>query len=244
MEGVFYSDENAARPFAESATEENTTGVKAIPDEGVPDGVYGCELIDPTASATLGLVPQWTWTVYVRWEGYGICHATQETLARAEEVAAPFVAKHVDGGGMSTDDMKKQIAAAIGASKMMKNQANRLKRRLEREYLAAIKKTADESERETKTDDEVDDSEAKVVITKWPPYAKWSVFDEAADEVGGMFARLKKGESRKGETAPPAATDSRLIVYQRSLDTLDSHNKTCGWLDDIMMDLFMRWSTR
>ena len=126
----------------------------------------------------------------------------------------------------------------------MKNQANRLKRRLEREYLAAIKKTADESERETKTDDEVDDSEAKVVITKWPPYAKWSVFDEAADEVGGMFARLKKGESRKGETAPPAATDSRLIVYQRSLDTLDSHNKTCGWLDDIMMDLFMRWSTR
>ena len=132
----------------------------------------------------------------MRWEGYGICHATQETLARAEEVAAPFVAKHVDGGGMSADDMRKQIAAAIGGSKMMKNQANRLKRRLEREYLAAMKKTEDED----------DESEAKVVITKWPPYAKWSEFDAAADEVGGMFARLKKGESRKGETAPPTTT--------------------------------------
>ena len=187
MEGVFYSDENAARPFAESETEENATGVKAVPDEGVPDGVYGCQLIDPTASGTLGLVPQWTWTVYVRWEGYGICHATQETLARAEEVAAPFVAKHVDGGGMSADDMRKQIAAAFGGSKMIKNQANRLKRRLEREYLAAMKKTEDED----------DESEAKVVITKWPPYAKWSEFDAAADEVRGMFARLKKGESRR-----------------------------------------------
>jgi len=47
-----------------------------------------------------------------------------------------------------------------------------------------MKKTADKSE--AKTDDEVDESEAKVVITKRPPYAKWSDFDAAADEVGGF----------------------------------------------------------